>query len=219
VDDELAQLTATVAREQEAVLLINEYVSEADLYYAMRNADVAVLPHRRISQSGVLLTALAQRIPVLVSGLPGLVEPFEYAKVGWQFDGTVGGLVEALLSLTAHRERVEEVKADDTAWQAVEEEYAWRRIGLNARGVYRELIETRDPGSRAPAQNDRRGASSVRPLHQRPRLIPHRQPVVNEVPQRLLQIRLPSQQHEPRLARQKLERPPRELVAVPRHEI
>src|SRR5690606_40905972 len=62
VDDELAQLAATVAREQESVLLINEYVSEADLYYAMRNADVAVLPHRRISQSGVLLTALAQRI-------------------------------------------------------------------------------------------------------------------------------------------------------------
>ena len=143
VDDELTELTARVAREEETVLLINEYVSDADLYHAMRNTDVAVLPHRRISQSGALLTALAQRIPVLVSRLPGLVEPFEHARVGWEFDGTVGGLGDALLLLAKNRERVKEVRADETAWQALEDAYAWCRIGLSAREVYRELTAQR----------------------------------------------------------------------------
>jgi len=142
VDKDLKNLAADVAREYaESLLVIDEYVAEADLYHAIRNADVAVLPHRRISQSGVLLTVLGRRIPVLVSPLPGLLEPFEFARVGWQFDGSVEGLVSSLIFLATHREQVTRVRGDEEAWRAVREAYAWRHIGSRAREIYLGLID------------------------------------------------------------------------------
>jgi len=140
VDDELKGLAEATDREHESLLLIDEYVTDADLYHAIRKTDVAVLPHRRISQSGALLTVLNRRMPVLVSNLPGLVEPFQFAEVGWRFDGSVEGLVDALMRVAERPERVAEIRADERAWNAIMEAYAWRRIGSHASDVYKTVV-------------------------------------------------------------------------------
>ncbi|MFO7286898.1 MAG: glycosyltransferase family 4 protein [Gammaproteobacteria bacterium] len=141
VDPELKDMAAKAARRHASLLLIDERVSEADLHLALRRADIVVLPHRRISQSGVLLSALGQRKPVLVAPRPGLLEPLEMATVGWRFDGGAEGLAARLEFLASHPEEVARIRDDRDAWKLVQDAYAWRTIGRNATDVYRRLIE------------------------------------------------------------------------------
>ena len=141
IDSELKDDAARAASRHASLLVIDERVAEADLHHAMRCADVVVLPHRRISQSGVLLSALGRRKPVLVAPRPGLVEPLEIATVGWRFDGTAAGLADRLAFLASHPDEVARVRGDRDAWKLVQDAYAWRNIGRNATNVYLELIE------------------------------------------------------------------------------
>src|SRR5690606_30687805 len=128
IDAELKDAAARAAHRHASLLVIDERVTEADLHQAMRCADVVVLPHRRISQSGVLLSALGRRKPVLVAPRPGLVEPLEIATVGWRFDGTAVDLAERLAFLASHPDEVARIRDDRAAWKLVEDAYAWRNI-------------------------------------------------------------------------------------------
>lgn len=53
---------------------INRFVSDDELYSAIGQSDLILLPYRKISQSGALLLALSYRKPVLTSRLPSFVE-------------------------------------------------------------------------------------------------------------------------------------------------
>ena len=98
-----------------------------------------MLPHREISQSGVLLSVLGLGAPVLVASLPGLLEPFEVATVGWQFDGTETGLVERLTYLADRPEAIAAVRDDKAGWEAVNRAYDWTGIAAGGAELYRRL--------------------------------------------------------------------------------
>ena len=53
---------------------IPNYLSDSDLYEAINQADIIVLPYRRISQSGVLLLALSTNRLIITSDLPTFKE-------------------------------------------------------------------------------------------------------------------------------------------------
>ena len=53
---------------------IPHYLSDSDLYDAINQADIIVLPYRRISQSGVLLLALSTNRLIITSDLPTFKE-------------------------------------------------------------------------------------------------------------------------------------------------
>ncbi len=154
IDTELKDAAAQAAHRHASLLVIDERVSEADLHQAMRCADVVVLPHRRISQSGVLLSALGRRKPVLVAPRPGLVEPLEIATVGWRFDGTAAGLADRLAFLASRPGEVARIRGDREAWKLVQDAYAWRNTGRNATEVYLRLIDG-PAGSVAPSRANR----------------------------------------------------------------
>ena len=65
------------SRYRDRITFVNRYVrdDEADGYF--RGADVVALPYRRSSQSGPLHLALGYGLPVVVTGVGGLVESVE----------------------------------------------------------------------------------------------------------------------------------------------
>ena len=141
VDDEIKPIAKRATYESsDTVLLVDEHVPEADLFHAVQLCDVVVLPHRNISQSGVLLSVLGLGVPVLVSALPGLLEPLDIAPVGWQFDGTEAGLVNQLTFLADHPQAVSDVRENREAWEAIRRAYDWNTIGCSGVALYRNVL-------------------------------------------------------------------------------
>ena len=142
VDDDIKSIAArAVDASANTLLLVDEHVPEADLYHALQMCDVVVLPHRTISQSGVLLSVIGLGVPMLVAALPGLLEPLGIAPVGWQFDGTEEGLVSQLKYLADNPQAVSEVQENHEAWESVRREYDWKTIACNSAAVYRDVME------------------------------------------------------------------------------
>ena len=127
-------------RAPDSLLVIDERVTEADLYLAATASDAVILPHRKISQSGVLLSVLGLGIPVVVSPLAGLREPLETAPVGWVFDGTEEGLVQQLGLLIDDPSMLAKVKNDRSAWAAIEQAYDWTKIAAEGLALYEEML-------------------------------------------------------------------------------
>ena len=143
VDDELKALAQRTRDASDgSLLLVDAFVSEADLFNAVENCDVVVLPHRTISQSGVLLSVLGLGAPVLVSALPGLLEPFAIASVGWQFDGSEEALAKQMTYLASHAEAVSAVRDDRESWDAIRRAYDWTAIARRTALLYQNLVTT-----------------------------------------------------------------------------
>jgi len=141
VDPDLKAVANRAADDFPAsLLLIDERVPEADLYLAATSSDVVILPHRKISQSGVLLSVLGLAIPVLVSPLAGLREPLDLATVGWSFDGTEEGLARQLGMLIDNPGVLANVKNDRSAWAAIEQAYDWNTIAAEGSALYEEML-------------------------------------------------------------------------------
>lgn len=60
------------------VLIFNRQLTNSEFLYCIEKTDFVLMPYRTISQSGLLLTALAKNKRIIVSNLPPLVEPFEF---------------------------------------------------------------------------------------------------------------------------------------------
>lgn len=123
------------------VHVVDELVSDVDFDAYLRLSSVALLPYRKISQSGVLLTALQRHVPVLVSDVGGLTDPFCYARVGWSIgQPTVENLANALLQLVGDPLEVAKVRDDQAAFQVVEDAYSWSRIGEKTAQLYKDIL-------------------------------------------------------------------------------
>jgi D-inositol-3-phosphate glycosyltransferase len=144
LDAELRALAGRAVEESsDSLLLIDEAVEETDLFHAVTRCDAVVLPHRRISQSGALMSVLGLRVPVVVSNIPGLLEPLEIGPVGWSFDGSERGLAERLVFLAERPEVVSEARRNQRAWEAISAHYAWKRIADRAIELYEGLATAR----------------------------------------------------------------------------
>jgi glycosyltransferase involved in cell wall biosynthesis len=77
--------------------------------------DVLVIPSLWYENAPlVLLEALANRCPVIVADVPGLVEPLRPELDGWAFHpGDAGDLAARLAWVAAHREVLDAVRARD----------------------------------------------------------------------------------------------------------
>ena len=61
------------------------YIPDAEVPYFYRCADLVVLPHLRIYQSGVVLLAMSYGSPVLVSDIAGMLEAISDERTGFVF--------------------------------------------------------------------------------------------------------------------------------------
>ena len=125
----------SVAEGIENVVIEDRVTSDEEFFYLLTHTDVYLLPYRKISQSGVLLTAISVGIPFLVTDVGGLAEPLDIAPIGWKMEKlSVDELRQHLLWLLHHPEQVAAAKNNSAGWNLLRKHYDWQEIGrLTAR--------------------------------------------------------------------------------------
>lgn len=119
------------------VIVQNRRISNEELYYLLKHTDIYLLPYREISQSGAMLTAVTESVPVLVTDIGGLAEPLGIAKVGWSIDRLdEEELRSKLVYLLGHPDEIASAKENEAGWQKVKDYYAWEKIGAKTLQVY-----------------------------------------------------------------------------------
>ena len=134
---------------QSSVRLDLRYITSQELPIYYQAADIAVYPHREITQSGALLTGIAFGKPIVATTLPGFREALEgYEGAACVEYGDAKGLSQLLVRLIAN-EREREQLANPAARQ--EAEMSWQVIARQTRGCYEDVLRG-TPGTQAPAR-------------------------------------------------------------------
>jgi len=105
------------------------FVDEKEVASYFSQADVIVLPYRRIDQSGVLMTALTFGKPIVASRVGGFAEVLKDGVHGFLVDpGDVEALAQALARLLADDElrarmgkAVQELASGELSWESIAE--------------------------------------------------------------------------------------------------
>ncbi len=121
--------------------IINRFLTDYEFLALIKLTDLLVLPYREISQSGLLLTALGERVPILVSQVGGLTEPFDIAKIGWQLPKGFSPfeLANILENIVDNKDTITEIKNNENAWNKIDESYNWVKIGQKTFDIYKIL--------------------------------------------------------------------------------
>ena len=143
-DENLALLLAGSMRPQykakaESIAnckILDEFLPNADFIGALKAIDYLVLPYRKISQSGLLLTALNYKIPVIVSPEGGLRDPFELGQYGYVLDSlSISSIVKSI------QEAVNQGDVPLTGdWNVLDTHYSWKTIGAKTTALYRCMV-------------------------------------------------------------------------------
>lgn len=119
------------------VLVVNYSLSDSEFQAIMVLADVVLLPYRKISQSGVLLTAIQNQVPFAVTHIGGLTDPLNTAPVGWIIsDISIEGVRDCMEKLVRAKSATKAVKFNQRNWNLVKEKYDWREISNQTMTFY-----------------------------------------------------------------------------------
>lgn len=121
-----------------SVRLDLRYITSDELPIYYQAADIAVYPHREITQSGSLMTGMAFGKPIVATTLPGFREALEDYDRAFEVEyGDVDGLAQILSRLIANPEQRESL-----AIASVKEdcEMSWKIIAQETRGCYEDIL-------------------------------------------------------------------------------
>lgn len=122
------------------VRVINSRLSDVDFQCLLQLSNVVLLPYRRISQSGVLLNCIAENVPVAVSNLKGLTEPFEYGDIGWIFEAnSEASLTACLTQIIDNPTLIQSKKNNFIEFETVRQHYSWKSIAQKTMELYSSL--------------------------------------------------------------------------------
>lgn len=120
------------------LLVYDEFLPVELLTAIMEETDVLLLPYRRISQSGVLLTAIEKEIPYIATDVGGLCEPLNIAPIGWQLKNNSVTEIQTLLEYIAMNPRnVDTKRSNKEGWNKIKAYYDWKAIGEKTVNCYR----------------------------------------------------------------------------------
>jgi glycosyltransferase involved in cell wall biosynthesis len=158
--DPLAGLLAELPAEARSrVVVLDRFVSDAELPQLFHASDMVALPYTASLTSGSAILALSQTRPVLAPALPGLAELLADGVEALLYrPETADGLRAALLRFLALDPM--QLSAMQQAARAKAELLDWRSSGLLLDGVYARLLATLRP-QRAPAAADPAPAQSA----------------------------------------------------------
>lgn len=121
------------------------FVDEREVALHFADADVVVLPYRRIDQSGVLMIALAFGKPVVATRVGGFPEVISDGVHGYVVEpGDANSLARALTSVLQDnelRDRMEKAVRELAA-----SELSWNSIAGRTLGIYQSLLAGRRDG-------------------------------------------------------------------------
>ena len=117
-------------------------ISDIDFQGYLHLSSLLLLPYRRISQSGVLLTAIGAGIPVLVSDVGGLTEPLSYGDVGWNIGApTEENLARYMLHFVSHRTEIDIKRSNISDFEHLRQVYSWVTIGQRTSEFYMTIAK------------------------------------------------------------------------------
>lgn len=123
------------------IKIIDKFLSEAEIKELLKKIDIFVLPYRKISQSGVLLSVLKYHKPVIVSNVGGLTEPFKIGNIGWILkDNNSESLKKVIKMVVKNKESIDNIKNNEELWEKIEKFYSWEEIGEKTMAFYKEII-------------------------------------------------------------------------------
>lgn len=124
------------------VFILDEMISDIDFQGYLHLSSLLLLPYRRISQSGVLLTAIGAGIPVLVSDVGGLTEPLSYGDVGWNIGApTEENLARYMLHFVSHRTEIDIKRSNISDFEHLRQVYSWVTIGQRTSEFYMTIAK------------------------------------------------------------------------------
>ncbi len=122
------------------VYIDDQMVPDIDFEAYLQSVSVMLLPYRRISQSGVLMTAVQRGIPVVVSDVGGLTEPLQVGDVGWNIGApTVDNLSRILVQLAKNPGAVSAKRKAVGEFDKVRGHYSWQKIAARTASLYQGL--------------------------------------------------------------------------------
>lgn len=121
------------------VLVVKGYVTEETFQALLRLTDVLLFPYRRISQSGVLLTAIANNTPYVATNKGGLLEPLTVSNIAWELsDENPDTLASLMKQLIEKKESIKQMKRNVEDWEKVKKIYDWKEIGKQTYNWYNQ---------------------------------------------------------------------------------
>ena len=131
-------LERLAARAPGTVRFVPRFVTDPEIPAFFRRADVVVLPHREIEQSGVLYTALAFGKAIVASSVGGFVDVGEAGAASLVPAGDPAALGAELARLTADSEA--RAALGDAAAALAADAYSWDSIAARTLAIYRGLL-------------------------------------------------------------------------------
>lgn len=122
------------------IFVEDEFISTERLIAILKLTDILLLPYIKISQSGVLLTAIEYGTPFLVTNVGGLSEPLNYGDVGWVIPKCdVDILIHFLESNIPQYNEIKAKKCNLDGWTKVRSAYSWNTIGEKTVDLYKTI--------------------------------------------------------------------------------
>lgn len=123
------------------VTIVNRFIEEHEVVNIIRRSDVVILPYRKISQSGVLMSVIKYKKAVIVSNVGGLTEPFEMGDIGWIIERlNVACLRETLEKAAKSRKKIQTIQCDEKTWLKIQNHYSWESIGNKTIDTYLKIL-------------------------------------------------------------------------------
>lgn len=124
---------------RDAVQFHARFISNDDLPRYLAAADIAALPYDVIYQSGVVLLAMTNSVPVLTSDIPGMLEIVEHERTGLTFKaGSEDDLTAVLIDLTEGRWDLTSLASE--ARLLVTTRHGWTNCGRATAEVYESAL-------------------------------------------------------------------------------
>jgi len=123
------------------VYIKDSYISNEEFILALKHTNLLLMPYRKISQSGLLMTAINESVPFLVSSVGALEEPLTISNIGWTIgEPNYENLKECLNEIIINKDDLLEMKNDKLKWEKVQENYSWPKSSLLTSNLYRSVL-------------------------------------------------------------------------------
>lgn len=129
-DDSIALNVRKQIHSHPSTFWINRYLTDTDLHHLIESSSAIVVPYKKISQSGVLFTAIGHKKPFLVTDIGGLTDPLNVAKIGWSCAPEKNSLKTGIQDMCQVLLQGDVVC--ESNWQKVGQKFSW---DLAARGT------------------------------------------------------------------------------------
>ncbi|MEP0133036.1 MAG: glycosyltransferase [Eudoraea sp.] len=118
------------------VTILNRFLLVEEFLAILKLTDFVLLPYTRISQSGILLTAINEKKRVVVSNIGGLADSFKFGEIGYILPEL--NYIELNKAIMHMALNVDAYPKEET-WNKIFEYFDWENIGLKTQNLYSTL--------------------------------------------------------------------------------